>query len=392
MNMKILISSLLLLTFCISSCKKSSTTTPTTPTTTTVVAKGDRKLGIHISEPQNGFNTAFTTSQRLAYDSVNIHFFWGVGDFTGTLPGTPLETNTSASCSGSSTYDMSLVSAANSFYPTYDKKVSLTIGTYDGPNKLIPKCATSLAFDSTTIKTMFQYLLDNIFSYASSLELSSLVVGNEIDSHADFATCSTGPLSAKWSEYKTFFNYVSAYAKSLKPSLKLGVTGTFDGLTSSSKSPCFQEMLSSADFISVTYYPLNSDFSMKSTSVVQTDFAKITQMYPGKEIRFQEIGYSSGSTYIGSSSAAQVNFYKEVFKAWDTYRSQIKYISIVNLHEWSSASVAGFGTLYNICPGSLCNSFKEYLQTLGLRTYTNDGTDKSAFQTVIDEASSRGWK
>ncbi len=390
--MKYLHSTILVIFLVLSgSCKKSSSTSAPT-STSTVIAKGDRKLGLHISEPQNGFNSAFSTSQRLAYDAVNLHFFWGVGDFTGTLPGTPLETNTSASCGGSSTYDMSIVSAANSFYPTYDKKISLTIGTYDGPNKFMPKCATSLSFDSTTVKTMFQYLLDNIFSYGSSLELSSLVVGNEIDSHSDFQTCSTNPLSTKWSQYKTFFEYVSAYAKSLKPTLKIGVTGTFDGLTSSSKSPCFQELLSSADFVNVTYYPLNSDFSVKSPSVVQSDFAKITQMYPGKEIRFQEIGYSSGSSYIGSSSASQVAFYKEVFKAWDTYRSQVKYVSIVNLHEWSSSTVAGFGTLYGICPGSLCNSFKEYLQTLGLRTYSNDGVDKNAFQTVIDEASSRGWK
>jgi len=371
-------------------CKKSSVAPSTAAST--VVAKGDRKLGLHISEPQNGFNSAFSTSQRLAYDSVNLHFFWGVGDFTGTLPGTPLETNTSANCSGSSTYDMSLISTANSFYPSYDKKISLTIGTYDGPNKFMPKCGTSLSFDSSTIKTMFQYLIDNIFSYGSSLELSSLVIGNEIDSHADFSTCSINPLSQKWSQYKNFFEAISTYVKSLRPNVKLGITGTFDGLTSNLKSPCFQELLSSADFLSVTYYPLNSDFSMKSPTVVSDDFKKIVQMYPGKEIRFQEIGYSSGSSFIGSSSDSQVTFYKQIFKAWDTYKSQIKYISIVNLHEWSSSTVDGFGALYNICPGSTCNSFKEYLQTLGLRTYNNDGIDKSAFLAIINEANSRGWK
>lgn len=384
----------LILLFLLSSCKK-ETPSQTSAPTTSVSQKGSRLLGIHISEPQNGFNSAFSTSQRLAYDVVNLHFFWGVGSFTGTLPGTPLETNTSASCSGSSTYDMSLISAATAFYPTYDKKVSLTIGTYDGPNKFVPACATSLAFNHATTKLAFQYLLDNVFytiNTAPTLELSSLVVGNEIDSHSDFSTCSISPLATKWSEYKNFFDHVSAYAKSVKPDLKLGVTGTFDGLTSTAKSPCFQELLTSADFISVTYYPLNPDFTMKSSSVVLSDFAKIVQMYPGKEIRFQEVGYSSGSSYIGSSTSAQVNFYKAIFSAWDTYKDQIKYISMVNLHEWSTSAVDGFGALYGICPGTYCNNFKEYLQTLGLRTFTSDGIDKPAFQTIIKEANDRGWK
>lgn len=384
----------LTLFFLLLSCKKETPSQASTPTTS-VSQKGSRQLGIHISEPQNGFNSAFSTSQRLSYDVVNLHFFWGVGNFTGTLPGTPLETNTSAGCTGSSTYDMSLIAAATAFYPTYDKKVSLTIGTYDGPNKFVPACATSLAFNHATTKLAFQYLLDNVFATVNTapmLELSSLIVGNEIDSHSDFSTCSISPLATKWNEYKNFFNHVSAYAKSVKPDLKLGVTGTFDGLTSTAKSPCFQELLTSADFISVTYYPLNPDFTMKSSSVVLSDFAKIVQMYSGKEIRFQEIGYSSGSSYIGSSTSAQVNFYKAIFSAWDAYKDQIKYISIVNLHEWSTSAVDGFGTLYGICPGTYCNNFKEYLQTLGLRTFASDGIDKPAFQTIIKESNDRGWK
>ena len=99
------------------SCSKGDSTTPNS-----AVSKGDRVLGLHISEPQNGFISAFTTSQRLTYDAVNLHFFWGVGNFSGTLPGIPLETNVSADCIEPSAYDMSLIIAANGFYPNYGKK------------------------------------------------------------------------------------------------------------------------------------------------------------------------------------------------------------------------------------------------------------------------------
>lgn len=381
----------------ISCSEKKSSSGGSTPPAATVKAKGDRVLGLHITEPASGFTVAFDQASRLNFDQVNMHFFWGVGGFAGTLPGTPLEVNSSANCSNASTYDMTYVGIAQSYYPTKSKKVTMTIGTYDGPNKFVPTCAKDLAFDSATMIQMFKYLVDNIFTTLApdpQLDLQSFVIGNEIDSHADLQTCTASPLESHWESYRVFFDVVSAYIKTTyKPNLKVGITATFSGLTDLNKQPCFSALLQNADFVSVTYYPLNTDFTHKDPSVVDADFAKITSMYPGKTIYFQEVGYSSGSSYTGSNETNQSQFYKNIFTAWDKYYDQIKLISVVNVHEWSSTQVDGYGVMYGICPtyASLCLAFKDYLQTLGLRTNAGDGTDKAAFQTIINETQKRGW-
>lgn len=376
------------------SCSKKSESTPST-TGASSKAKGDRSMGLHITEPATGYTDAFNTALRTGFDVVNLHFFWGVGSFVGTLPGTPLETNTSGGCSSASTYDMTHFSSAHSFYPAQNKKVAITIGTYDGPNKFTPACAAAMAFNSATVKTMFGYLLDTIFAtinVSPQLELQSLVIGNEIDIHPDLATCSTSPsLSTSWAQYKEFFDHAAAYARTKRPGLKVGVTASLYGLINPAKQPCYAALAANADFISTTYYPLNADFTVKDPSVVDQEIGSLVALFPGKTIYLQEAGYSSGSTYIGSSLAKQSTFYRNLFQTWDKHYDSIKQISFLNLHEWSSASVDGFGALYGLCPGTYCNPFKEYLQTLGLREPAGSGTDKEAFTTIISEAKARGW-
>lgn len=376
-------------------CLIGCTPTAEAPSGASSVPKGDRILGVHLTDTGNGFNSGFSAAKRIGFDSVNMHFFWGQGSFVGTLPGTPLETNASGGCGSASTYDMSVISIARSFYSAENKKVSMTIGTYDGPNRFVPACATAMAFNSTTVKTMFKYLLDNIFATINAspqLELESLVIGNEVDLHSDLATCSVSPsLSTNWAQYKEFFDEVAAYAKTYRPGLKVGVTVTHAGSIDSNKKPCIAALTENADFLSLTYYAINSDFTVKNPTTVSTDFSTVVTNYPGKQIYFQEVGYPSGTSSIASSEANQSVFYQNVFRAWDTYRSSVKYVSIVNTHEWSDSTVDGFGTMYGLCPGALCSAFKEFLKTLGVRTSAGDGADKPAFQTIIDESTARGW-
>jgi hypothetical protein len=252
-----------------------------------------------------------------------------------------------------------------------------------------------MAFNSSTVQTMFNYPLATVFAEIDTnpkLELQSLVVGNEIDGNSDFHTCQVTPqLSAPWQQYKEFFENQRTFARNFRPTLKVGITGTFSGLTNASLQPCFTQLLANADFVSVTYYPMDSDFRMKAPSVVSEDFAKIVQMYSGKEIFFQEVGYAIGAAFAGSSETQQSQFYTNLFQAWDQNSDFIKMVSIVNLHEWADSTVDGFGNQYGVCPGTLCNAFKDYLKTIGIRTYPQAGSDKPAFQTIINESKARGW-
>ena len=364
---------------------------PVTPGKETVLQKNDRLLGIHPSEPQTGFVKAFQVAQTVGFDYYNLHLIWGKGSFVGTLPVPPMETNSHMGCLGASTYNFGLANSAHGFYSAYNKKLMITIGTIDTNNKFVPECLTGVAFDDATFMIqMFKYMLDGLFSELNSgipQKLVLLNIGNEIDAYSELSTCP----SAGWTRYKTFFDAVSSYAKTKQSNLQISVTGTYSGLIDPNKVPCFKSLLANADVVSVTYYPMDSNFKMKSPDVVYEDFKKIVDLYPDKPIYFQEAGYSSGSQHVSSSVSLQAQFIKNVFKGWDKFQPNIKAVSFLNLHEWSQTQVDGFGTQYQVCPGSLCSSFKEYLQTLGLRTFSGDGTDKESFQTLKTEASKRGW-
>ncbi len=80
----------------------------------------------------------------------------------------------------------------------------------------------------------------------------------------------------------------------------------------------------------------------------------------------------------------QRDFIKEIFKAWDKHRLQVKLIDFVWLHDLSRSEVDIFVGYYGVS----AKPFKEFLKTLGLRTY--DGKEKQAFTAVKAEAEIRG--
>ncbi len=141
------------------------------------------------------------------------------------------------------------------------------------------------------------------------IELQSFVIGHEIDAHFDFQTSQmTTQLSAAWQQNNEVFENQRTFPPSLRSTLKVVIIGKFNGLTNASLQSCFTQVFTNADFVSVTYYPMDSGFKLKTTSVVLDDFAKIVQMHPGNESYFQEIGYTNGPALAGLSETQQSQF------------------------------------------------------------------------------------
>jgi hypothetical protein len=112
----------------------------------------------------------------------------------------------------------------------------------------------------------------------------------------------------------------------------------------------------------------------------------LVNLFPGKPIYFNEIGYQSGSSYDASSPALQQQFIQHVFQTWDTYAAQIPNISFLRLNDYSLSAAQTQANNYGLGGD---NNFIEYLQTLGLRTY--GGADKLAYMQLKEETSARGW-
>jgi hypothetical protein len=177
----------------------------------------------------------------------------------------------------------------------------------------------------------------------------------------------------------------SAHAKTTRPGLIVGSKATFAGLMSYAKVN-LQALNQSSDVIMVTYYPLNPDFTVRDPSVVRTDIDAITVLYPGRQISLLEAGYPS-SLVLNSSEARQREFIQKIFAAWDAHASQIRLISFTLLTDFSVAAVDDLASYYGI----IDPNFKEYLLTLGLRTYAGAGTDKEAFIALQEEVNARRW-
>jgi hypothetical protein len=337
-------------------------------------------MGMHVNAAEDGdYTAAFTHARNAGVDFVNILLIWGDGGLT-NLPAAPLTTDAAGTM-----FDFALLDIANSYYPAYNMKVSLTIAALDTVHKFVPVDFINTPFDDATMIARFNLLLDNLFLHIPNLELLSLQIGNEVD--APLGTNATA-----WAQYRTFFEATAAHARTLRPGLPVSVTTTLRGITSPGKQALAQSLYTNADTVSVTYYPMGPTFQMDSPSVVTSDFAALAALYPPpRPIFLQEAGYSSGSTYVAGSTELQRQFVSQVFGAWDVYAANIWVVSFLNLTEWSTATVDGFGTQYGICPGSVCNEFKEFLQTLGLRTYAGSGVSKPAFQELRLQAAARGW-
>lgn len=352
----------LILLFSQPSSKDTSPSVSTSPVTAytppvSPLSKGSRALGIDVTEGKtHDFDKSFSIAKELGAEFVQLSIPW---DEIEKKPGV---------------LDNEFFAIADSYYPKSKTKVALNLTVIDTTALRVPSYLKDKKLNDPEVITAFEKVIDYAFSQMPHTELLSLSIGNEADIYLNSH-------KEKWPEYISFYNEIVAYVKSKKPSLKIGVKMTFDGLTINNQNSL--ELNKQSDVILVTYYPINQAFAVKPTDVVASDFKKLTDIYT-QPIYILETGYPSG-TLNNSSEAQQAEFIAHVFKAWDTYSRQIKAINFLWLHDLSDSATKGYTSYY----GSNSKAFGSYLKTMGLMTY--DGTPKAAFTAFKTEAQVRGW-
>jgi len=323
--------------------------------------KGDRILAIDVTDPADGdYDASLSTAIDAGAEALSLSLFW---DDLETAPG---EYNPNPN----------FLEIANAYYPTRGIAVDLVINPIETNQNRLPKDLQDRPLDAPEVIERFNKLLDYIFTQIPDLDLVAFSIGNEIDGYL-------GTDAQKWDEYTAFYAATSAHARTLHPNLVVGTKGMFDGMTGDSAN-YFQKINEYSDAIFVTYYPLNSDFTVREPSTVHEDFAKVVAAYPDKEIYFLELGYPS-SKKCDSSEAKQAEFITETFHAWDTHAEQIKTINFAWLNDISPESVAEYEKYYAFSG----RGFAAYLGSLGFLNY--DGSEKSAFGQLKAEAEVRGW-
>lgn len=320
-------------------------------------------IGVDVSTfPQNAsfdYDSCFALGANLGMGSVGIFQNW-----------TAIET-------APLTYNLTIMDIANYYYPFYNMPVDLTITPIHTNNLEVPSDLTTTAFDNPVFIARFKALLDSIKSHIPDVTLSSLVIGSEHDVYL-------GTDALLWTQYTNFYNAVSAYAKTLWPGLQVATELTFNGITT--QNALAQALNTNSDYIGVSYYPLNNDFTVKPVSTIPTDFATLVDLYPSKPLCFYQYGYPSSAT-CNSSETLQAQFITQTFTTWDTYATHVKLIDFTWLHDLDTALVNYYGTYYGLTD----TIFLEYLHSLGLRNWNGNGADKAAFTALQCQAKQRGY-
>lgn len=328
------------------------------------IAPANNIISVDITLPQNTsytYDSAFINCYNLGMRQIGLHFLW-----KSSLEATP------------GVYSLSNLDIANLYYPYFNVPVDLNIDPIETNVLELPADLVSYDFDDTIVIKRFKILLDSVFNHIPNLQLSSLIIGSEVDGYL-------GTDSAKWAQYTTFYSVVSAYAKTLRPGLKVACEAMYPGLVGAS-SMYLQTLNYYSDYIGVSYYPLNYDFTVKPASVVTTDFSTVVNLYPSKPIYYYQIGYPS-SLSCNSSEIQQAQFIAQVFQSWDTYSANIKMIDFTWLHDWSSAAVNHWSTYYGISD----TTFSGFLGSIGLRNWHGNGTDKLAYIELKCQAKQRSY-
>ncbi len=326
------------------------------------ITPSNNKIGLDINMPQNksfNYDSCFALGVNLGMSQVGIHQTW-----------TALET-------APNTFNLSILDIANIYYPAYNIPIDLNIDPLETNHIEVPSDLVSVAFNNSTMINRFKTLLDSVKIHIPKVTLSSLVIGSEGDIYM-------GNNATLWSQYKVFYDSVAAYAKTLWPGLKVATELTFSGITA--YRTYAQTLNTNSDYIGVSYYPLNYDFTVKPVSTVSVDMDTVVSLYNSKPICFYQYGYPS-STSCKSSEAMQKQFITETFKSWDKHAAHIRLIDFTWLHDMDTALVSYYAKYYGLND----TSFLEFLHTLGFRTWDGNGKDKPAFVELQCQTKQRGY-
>jgi hypothetical protein len=327
-----------------------------------VVPRGDRLLGIDVSEAADGdYDAAFDLARRAGIDFTSLTVYWDDLDLPDGFKPEP-----------------DYLAIAESYYPTRDTAIALTVAPIDTNRLRVPAELASLRFDDPVVIDRFLSLLEFVDERAPELQVATLALGNEIDA-------ALGTEEIRWAEYERFFEAVADRARAAHPEAVVGVKATYGGLTDFAREP-LQRLAHSAGAVFVTYYAIGDDFRVKSPEQVEADIDRLLELYPGLPVYFLEMGCPSGEG-LGSSEQVQADFVRAVFRAWDRHADRIRAVNFTWLTDASPARVQGYGDYYGLNDAA----FLEFLATIGLRTYSGHGRDKAAFDALLEEASRRGW-
>jgi hypothetical protein len=321
-------------------------------------ATAQRVLSVDVNPPQDGdYTAAFEKALDAGLSEIGLFFPWTSIE---VAPGVYANDN---------------LPIANVYYPAYGVPVRLMISPIQTNFKVVPSDLAGKPFDDLTLIARFNAMLDWVATQIPDLTVAAIILGNEYDVFL-------GSDPAAWAAYTAFYAATASHARSLWPTARISAEATLPGAIGA-MLPYNQALNQHSDVLSVSYYPLNRNFTVQPPAVVQDAFDRICELY-ALPIEFEEIGYPSGKLNR-SSPTLQAQFVHEVFLAWDRHADQVRMVDFTWMHDLPPSVARSIARLY----GVRTPQFTEYIATLGLRNA--DGTDKPAWTQLTTDAAARGF-
>lgn len=194
--------------------------------------------------------------------------------------------------------------------------------------------------------------------------------GNEIDGYF-------GRHPDEVQDFAALYDRVSRRVKELAPGIQVSSTIMYGGIETL-EGP-LKPLNDRFDFLSITYYPIRGDFTMKNPDIVTNDFAQMRTAANGRGVVLQEIGYASSATN-GSSEEKQAQFIRNVFEQLRANRDVFEAGSFFVLSDLSDQFVKSLAGFYGM-PNT--KTFLAFLQTTGL--FNLQGKPKQGWSVFQDE-------
>jgi hypothetical protein len=219
--------------------------------------------------------------------------------------------------------------SAASLYADAGRRVLVSLAIVDRHSDARP-VGSPADWSDSGLRQAAEQLIDRTLATFGE-ELEYLSIGREVDRFLQTADSSVG------SELVELISHLLSYSRDhgqLPAATRVGVSASWQGLTAGSAE--LEQLLGASDVVIATYYPLESDFTVREPVAAAGDLqalvdSRVVDAGPAQLV-LQEVGYPSAEQ-TGSSERTQQRFYQSFFQALQSRRDHFPFVSVYALND-----------------------------------------------------------
>jgi hypothetical protein len=241
----------------------------------------------------------------------------------------------------------------------------------------MPPDLMELPFNHPIVLSRMDGVIDVLARHRLAGAIDCILLGQESDTYLTRHPDEVGALTM-------FLQHATDRIRDKLPQATVATTITFNGVRNHPEITT--PLIDSSDWAVFTYYPLDLDsatLTMRPLTDVASDLDFLISQAGNKPVAFWEVGYSSNPINLGSQEKMD-SFVREVYTVLEPYHraKRLRFVQYFMLHDFPIEMARQFAEKQGpYGPGTL-----EYLTSLGLRQYENEGREKLAWSTYVSFA------